>query len=394
MTSLVDTSVKFIHSTQAGAPTLNGTAGSLISLLDALLVTGWGLQTATSLSVSGGVATVVFGSTFPAVVDSVILVDGSSVAALNGEQKVTAVGNNAVSFATAAADGTASGAITVKMAAAGWTKLFTGTNTAVYRSSDPQSYGMCLRVDDTGTTAARVVGYEAMTNVDTGTGPFPTAAQQSGGGYWCKSSATQSAANGYLVAADSRFLLAHLCPYQYASAAYVSGNTHGFGDQITSRTSGDAFAAMLNYATADGGTYSAYGPLDASSSTSCALPRDYTGLGSSVLRPRQPLVGSATNASGNDNAWGAFPNPVDGQLMLSRVAITQGTNAAARCVVPGLYHVPQNGTASSFTRGSRVPGCGALSGRTLAALCNVGANERFDTGVTGVSFVDITGPWR
>ena len=80
MISLVDTSVKFIHSSQVGSPTLNGTAGSLLSVLDALLVTGWGLQTATSLVVAGGVATISFGSTFPAIVDSVILVDGSSIA--------------------------------------------------------------------------------------------------------------------------------------------------------------------------------------------------------------------------------------------------------------------------------------------------------------------------
>lgn len=395
MTSPVDTSVKFIHSTQSGAPVLNGTAGALISVLDALLVTGWGLQTAASVTVAGGVATVTFGSTFPAVVDSVVLIDGSSIAALNGEQKVTAVGSNSISFATAAADGSASGTITAKMAPAGWAKPFSGTNKAAYKSSDPTANGMYLRVDDTGATAARVVGYEQMIDIDTGTGPFPSDAQRPGGGYWCKSSTGQSNANGYIVVADSRFLIVHFCPLQYANPAYVCGNTHGFGDQITSRASGDAFATILHFAPNDGGTLSAASSLDGSSGSGCALPRDYTGLGSSVLRPRRPVSGASAGWSGNDNTWGAFPSFIDGRLMLSRITVAQDSAAPARCTVPGLYYVPQNWLGASFTRGSRVPGSGALSGRTLAALCNVGgAGSNLGVTPSGASFVDITGPWR
>jgi hypothetical protein len=33
----------------------------------------------------------------------------------------------------------------------------------------------------------RASGYESMSDVNTGTGPFPTAAQVAGGGYWEKS---------------------------------------------------------------------------------------------------------------------------------------------------------------------------------------------------------------
>ena len=49
--------VKYINNAMRGAPVLNGVAGSLIGLLDTFLVDGWGLATANSLSVSGGVAT-------------------------------------------------------------------------------------------------------------------------------------------------------------------------------------------------------------------------------------------------------------------------------------------------------------------------------------------------
>ncbi|EPD32955.1 hypothetical protein HMPREF9701_06413, partial [Delftia acidovorans CCUG 274B] len=56
MASPVDTSVKHFLSSMTGAPVLSGTVGSMIALLDALLVTGFDTKTLTSLTVVGGVA--------------------------------------------------------------------------------------------------------------------------------------------------------------------------------------------------------------------------------------------------------------------------------------------------------------------------------------------------
>jgi len=132
MASPVDTSVKFVTETMPGAPVLSGTPGALISLLDALLVTGFGLRTATSVVVAGGVATVTLSSNAlnANLLHSVILVDGvaAPMADLNGEQRVTAASTTTLQFATAVADGTATGTITVKSAPAGWEKLYSGTN--------------------------------------------------------------------------------------------------------------------------------------------------------------------------------------------------------------------------------------------------------------------------
>ena len=104
MTSLVDTSVKFFSSTQAGAPVLNGTAGALKALLDACLVDGFGLKSVVSLVVASGVATITVTGGHGFLPDGVMLVAGAATAALNGEQKVTAIGTNTASFATAVAD--------------------------------------------------------------------------------------------------------------------------------------------------------------------------------------------------------------------------------------------------------------------------------------------------
>lgn len=181
MASPVDTSVKHYRSDMPSAPVLNGTAGSKIAQLEACLCTGYGLKSATSLVVAGGVATLAFtGGASAAWKDAVILVEGvtGTMVDLNGEQKVTFADATTVKFATALADGTAAGTITFKIAPAGWEKVFSKTNVAVFRSLDIASSKMLLRVDDTATMQVRVVGYEAMTDVDTGSGPFPTTAQQ------------------------------------------------------------------------------------------------------------------------------------------------------------------------------------------------------------------------
>ncbi|RYF39219.1 MAG: hypothetical protein EOO27_49535, partial [Comamonadaceae bacterium] len=220
---MADTTVKNFNSTMPGAPVLNGVAGALIGLLDACLVTGYDVKSAVSLVVAGGVATLTWSGTHSAAEHSVISISGVTgpLVALNGEQKVVTKPNaTSVTFATTAPDGTAAGTITFKMAAAGWTKAFSATNVAVYKSTAVGSNGFCYRVDDTGTLGARVVGYEAMTDAATGVGPFPTAAQMSGGGWWAKSVTANTTGIPWVVAADSRTVLFHAAPGVSANAAY------------------------------------------------------------------------------------------------------------------------------------------------------------------------------
>ena len=52
--------VKYLHSGMRGAPVLTGQAGTLVALLHAALVTGFGMVTALSASVAAGTATVQF----------------------------------------------------------------------------------------------------------------------------------------------------------------------------------------------------------------------------------------------------------------------------------------------------------------------------------------------
>jgi hypothetical protein len=86
--------------------------------------------------------------------------------------------------------------------AAGWTKEYSGTNLAAYRmGTGSTSVRMYLRVDDSGSTSARIRGYVSMTDVDTGVEPFPTNAQFNGGVYSWKSDTADSVARPWVVIA-------------------------------------------------------------------------------------------------------------------------------------------------------------------------------------------------
>lgn len=387
MASPVDTSVKHMLHTMTGAPTLNGVAGSLIGVLDAFLVDGWGSQTASSVVVADGVATVTLPSAPAATVGSVILVAGATPSGLNGEQKVTGVlAGNKITFDTEESDGSATGTITVKMAPCGWSKVYSGTNKAVYRSNDAQAHGggMYLRVDDSSTTTPRVVGYESMSDVDTGTGPFPTAAQVSGGGYWYKSAA--GATNrGYALFGDSRTFYIALNP---VFPTYTTHVLRGFGDGIARRPTGDAYAVFLCANTA--ATNNNTGALDFGSASTTWTPKPYTGLGTSEVGRSMPFVGNQTAQSGADSAMGTFPNSVDGAMILSRRYWATNQNQPPRFDFPGVLSVPQSGVAAAFGTVSTVPGSGDLTGRTLMVV------PSGDPGApaSAAFLVDITGPWR
>lgn len=397
MASPVDTSVKHFTSALANAPVLNGQAGSLITVLDACLVTGYGQQTATSIVVADGVATVTLPSAFPAKVDQVILVAGATPSGLNGEQKITAIGgSNVVRFATEESDGTASGTITVKLAAAGWVKEYSGTNKAVYRSPNPQALGggMCLRVDDSGTTSARVIGYETMSDVDTGTGPFPSTAMVSGGGYWVKSLAANSTAVTWAIVADDRFFLFFVGP----TTAHNHGVTRGFGDPIVRRPTGDPYAVFLNCSSSS--TPSAVntmhdGALDGIRSTArCAVPRTYTGLGSASWHAARPYSGQSVS-SGSDNAFGNFPSYVSGELLLSYTFLANSVSSdPPRADIPGILHIPQAAVANSIKWFDVVAGTGQLSGRNLLAVTPAASGSGLTSAGDGCALIDITGPWR
>lgn len=389
------TTVKHFHSAMIGAPVLSGTAGSLIAVLDACLKDGFGLKTADSVVVSGGIATANFSTGHSFEPDVIALAAGATPSGLNGEKRVLTTTTNAITFdATGIADGTATGTITFKVAPAGWEKPFSGTNLAVYRSADVTSTRMFLRVDDTGTTNARVVGYESMSDVNTGVRAFPLSSQISGGGYWPKANATNATARAWTIIADTNVIYLHM--NTPAGSTGMSGSIWGFGD-FDSLKSGDPFACFLNAHSVDAATsiseasesieYWTNNPV----STMPAVPRSFTGLGGSV---RCMTIGEyAMTSSGASGALAnaatpTYPNGANNGLILSKkLIIEQATTLRGR--YRGVLLSPQN-CHTSFNGRDKVDGQGDLAGRKLLAVkCGSPASNSSQ----GVVFFDITGPW-
>lgn len=394
MASPVDTSVKHFLSTMVGAPVGSGMAGSEIAKWDACLVTGFDVKAATSIVVVSGVATLSFSGGHSAVVDSVVLVSGvtGALTALNGEQKVTAIGAGFAKFATAAADGTAAGTITFKMAAAGWEKVFAGTNLAVYRSQDVSGTRMYIRVDDTGTTFCRLRGYEQMTDVSTGAGMFPLDSQINGGGYLNKSTAVNSTAVKWKIIADSRGLYVNTTGYSSINNSAEAGRTVYVGDFTATRPGGDPYAFVIGCG-AGGGHGDTNGCCDQSGGLNHYTPRAYHGLGSSAVQAVQPETGVTNAISGLDTFFGPFPSKIDGGLRLSRRSVVELSGGEPRGFLPGLCTVPQSNVGLTINPGYVQTGTGTLAGRKLLAL-GCGANSTaYPSSALGISFVDITGPW-
>lgn len=396
---MISTDVKWMRHDMRGAPQIQGNApGALVAALKALLVTGWGGVTALSVSVQAGIATATFNAGSSFTEHAVVLVAGATPAALNGEARVLTASNTQITFATTAPDGLATGTITIKNAPAGWEEVFSGSSKSVFRSADVTGARFYLRVDDSNGLYARVRGYEAMSDVDTGTGPFPLDATISGGWYWHKATASNATAIPYLLAADAKQVLQAMVCGVAANATYTTTAIYGFGDGVPLNPAGDVFASMLSgLGSASGG--SAFnnsslsgGTNDSSSTGGIVFARGWQGLGGSILARHAPEGGSAVVFSGNDNTLGAAPSPIDGTVKMVRMLLKeQGTPGQLRTVVPGVYFVPQKIDNTLYaSQFALQDGGGALTGRKLAAVF-VGPGT---TSREGPCFLDVTGPWR
>lgn len=296
------------RSSDGSAPALDGTVGSLVALLDACLVNGYGAKTA-----------------------------------------------------------------------AGWSKPFTGTNKAAFKLG--AGTGLYLRVQDDGpggggAAEARVTGYVTMSDVDTGTGPFPTAAQGLGGIVAAlsvrKSSNADANVRDWILVADARTLYLFVLTTDVAGA-YL---TFAFGD-IYSFKSNDAYNCLI-----------IGGPTEVSASE-FYMGRVVTSLGSSIAghyiaRGHTQLGGSvqvgkhndAVKTGANVGSVGVVPftNPEDGGIYLSPLWVHDPTTVpvnGCRGRMRGLWTALH--AASSLPDGTTFSGSaiGELAGKTFLAITQI-----------------------
>lgn len=164
--------VKWYSNAMQGAPSLGDTsAGALAALLKAVLVTGFGTLTLTSLvwDATEGAAKATIAGGHAYLQDSVVEVSGASPAAYNGEHRVKKVSSTEVWFELDGGNpgSAASGAMSMKVAPLGWTQTHESGDgmVAIYRPTNVSESGnVSLRIDNTafsGWTGATYLGFLA-----------------------------------------------------------------------------------------------------------------------------------------------------------------------------------------------------------------------------------------
>lgn len=391
----VDTSVKFMHADMVGAPVLAGVAGSLINVLDAFLVNGFGVKAVDSGTISNGVCRLAFSGASCADNNAVIWVGGATPAGLNGAQKVTNFSSAWVEFATTLPDGPVSGSVTFKLAPLGWEKVFSKTNVAVYRPTDPAGTRPYLRMDDTGTSAARVTMYESMTDVDTGLNPCPSAATIAGGYYWWKKTVASALGVPYFLAGDGQGLFFGAMASQLVGAMGSSGFIACYAGDLKSYRSGDAFCGFVT-----GGTSTSMsavnvqgGIFSVESETTRSVMRRANGIGSSQTCDR---TAHGATFSGNNGPLGPAPASVNNGLFMTPIVVSDGGTLATngpRGEIPGALCSIQSGLLGVVGQGlGQISGTGVYAGKTLLRMQV--ATRPDGAGSMGTGFIDITGPWR
>ncbi len=224
---------------------------------------------------------------------------------------------------------------------AGWSKPFTGTNVAAFKTG-AGSNGMYLRISEpvgSGSyPAARVKGYETMTDVNTGTGDFPTEGQMVGGLYWYKqySGAAVADPRTWFLLADESFMVLVLQTYPSSmvnNPGYYC-ETYMFGD-LANRGPNDVYSTIIVGQESTSGNSSQNFPLQSNSisspQTGLYMPRPYNGLGGSIK-----CCWSGDSRKSGTDTWGGsdsylqYPHGPDGALLMSPVWVAQpgSTNQA------------------------------------------------------------------
>jgi hypothetical protein len=377
-----------------GAPVLSGTAGTLVALLDACLKDGFNTTSPSGATQTGGTATLTFGSAHGYAVNDVIAISGANESAWNDEFRVLSTPlTTTLTFAIdAGTTSPATGTLAAKIAPLGWTKPFSGTNKAAYlpKAAYVQCYLRVLDDSSTPTSAsgrwAKLRGYEAMSDVDTGTGPFPDTTQAANALTAWKSATSDSTARPWWLVGDGGIIYFGLAAH---STSTVIGG-YAFGD-INSLKSGDGYSSLLsawgagidtlpsNYS-----TNMLFTTLGGYSATQVGryLARTYTQLGTAVAAGFMGDNGVSTvmGASGV-----TYPHPPDNNLLFAPVAVVENSIIRSRAL-PGFYHPLHANPLALLATVTDVPD---LPGRTLQCF-------GLATGAVNPAqcLIDITGPWR
>lgn len=354
--------VRLFYSTETGLGAVQGVVGSLITALDKVLVNGYNSQSLTSVTRVGTTATATKNA-HGFREGQRILHAGWDQAEYNGEFFIFNVATNTYDFTITGTPATpATGATpTAKVAPLGFGKPFAGTNLAVYRA--PSGNRHYLRVDDTGTTTARAIGYESMTDVNTGTNGFPTNAQVASGLFINKSGTASAVDRAFIIVGDEKRFYIFV---DVSSDTFSSAQAFFFGE-VVSYKSGDVYNSMIIGPASSAPTTGNTLQMVTSNNTVIAghyMARSYTQTGGSTQISKHLDYVKSNAASTIGSAGGTYPDPVSGALNVSPIFLSESVNAN-RGELPGIIGPLHN---RPLTHGDTYDGSDDYAGKKFLAI--------------------------
>lgn len=365
--------VRVYRSTDYGHPVLTGTAGDLLKIMD-ILVDGYGNNSISALTQTGGVATAtcVNAHGMPLGRSAVRSISGANETGYNKEVTVTSTGTNTFTYPViGGTPSSATGAPSVRCDGSGWTRPFPKVgNVGVYRQPTAGANGRYLRVDDNAVAnIARVIGYETMASLSSGSGGFPTETQFAGGLYAGKSASSDAVERQWKMYCNGPMV--YLVINVTSAADWGTSQIMAFGD-YPSNASGDQFNTLIIAGTSSTVSSSTFQALVTGLNTAQNghfSARSFSQIGTSVA-----LNKGADNYFGSGQAYmgasGApYPCPVDGGLYVSAVRIGEIasplSDSVPRGILPGVYS-PLH--ARPMADGDIWVPTGDLAGKTFEAV--------------------------
>lgn len=386
----------WIHysSLYTGHGTLSGTAGELTNILDACLVNGTASQSVTGITRSSTTATAtVAAHGIPVGQTGWRTISGANESDYNGTYLVTSVTATTFSYTVANSPTTpATGTIVYKTPGAGWTIAYTATNKRSYYMGSGALARKYFRVHDnaTGTAGAKealIRGFHTMTDVDSGTAPFPTAAQSAltdNSHIIRKSNTATSTVRAWDVWADDRTFILLI-----ANGDVASTYSSTYAGEFLTMASGDTTCAILIAKYVENTATFAFDPSFATNYTSNIVNGAVTQAGHNKYTCGDLFGANASTGCGlvpfpfqsaesgvstqQANGIIPYPNPLDGGLYLYQPLLYR--NSGASTPVPFGYlrgvYIPMH-LASSFTDGDTFAGTGDYSGKSFMMRKSIG----------------------
>lgn len=369
----------WFDSTEAGAPVVNDAAGSIIALLRAVLINGFGVKAITSISVASGVATVTCPAHgFSTAYGKWLKISGASAPALDGVKQQTIVDANTFTFpAPGVADGSYT-ATDARRAPLGWTEAFAdgGGTKAIFARTDVAATVSMLRVVDTAsspaaTTHAYVTMVSAATGIDAVSNEVPSTDVSQ---RWQKGP-NNTSAKQWLLIGDGLFFY-----FFVPTATTDQYQMVAFGDPVALYP-GDNTGALLGFS---GSTVTSFGGI------LYHQPGDFTPSSGGIAQIHHgPMGGGFTGITSLPCGPGLWATaglsgsvdiiPVTGPYFIK-------TTTEVRAVYPGL-HAPQG--TRPFSHMQVVAPNGSDRNMLTVSGIRVGGST-----LVGQVMVDIDGPWR